>query len=1184
MLEKTAASLEPCGLQRVLPGAKNSLQSRRQLHTAFWQHGAADVELTNAWQALMHGVLDSSNTSSSRPGDLTTAPAIRASTFLLDFLYPSGSLAFLRRFSPTSVDRFDPYRQPHSFAKVSPRLYTSSAPLRQARKDSEETNSPQQEDTETLNEDETTSDLGPPISETVYGVEQRSEGLQATKISADDVAKIRSYARQLAKLLAREDPQDADQVWYHYNALDAQSQGLYRARTLSFLSKTHRVTDSWKIIELFQLLASSEWEGYSFLAALRAQLNLGNEDEALDIFGKALKLPDIDDYALAKALDMLLTAAFKSADLDFALNFATGIWQFYETLSTRFDLRRLARDFHQLASVPGLAEKVLSIKDYLTDEKQSPLCLEAREALLKLLVRRALVNCAFDQVEPLLLLTKEFAAFEQYLHNCQDNRQRLHIAMYKIYRTLPGALPSASVLLETFRVYESSDQNSVQLAGAELIWGDWHRFHEMPSRRAFQKFLAFYAAQGNKERVFSLWSDYLTRFPDLDVIKGDDTFTYLLQVHAVREEVGLVQTIFDDISGKFGMKPNRHCWNILLNAYVKAADYTGAIRTFEELSLAVGSDRYSFGTMMQMAASRGDLGFTINLYRRGRRKGAIENDPATLAALVEAYCQNDHFHEAEDVCIRSAKKGLKDTWLWNRLLNAYGMRRNLASINRLLNVMTDLDIPYDPFTYQFLLLGLGLCRQPQHALALLAVAIKERAFEVSQDHFLILMGAFIKTGEPQLVIKIHELMEECGVRPTSSSMTQVMTALAQWQKMPMWLRRTKSFKGSVGKAMRRFYKTFSSSHRDDAKRLSTRSRNAEEPSATRLLESDRATFQLSRMIYLFTQMKDLTRTYELLDLYRLVVYGDKDSANQLPIQLLDSLMWAEYAEKNYDGVRRIWDIALALAKEGGVSMDRVEGDTTSPRISPRYAYVLSDGLKVMQHVCMATEDSLSLQKLMEEVTEAGFEIDSKNWNLHIQFLVRLKAYEPAFSLCEKHLMPNWTGWAIERARANVKNELPLDMRRRGRAPRFLRIVTHTMYYLARGYMELERMSPWSDDAARLMRYVESDAPRCYRAIMSMTAINSDMERQILEGAEPGEILARIPEELPTGLEISAKYKNKSRIKQENGINDDSVETYVGFDYIGDDGDEPAAKHTLPEDPADEDPSPENPADKHNQAG
>ncbi|KAK6853375.1 hypothetical protein PG995_010187 [Apiospora arundinis] len=1160
MLEKTAASLEPCGLQRVLPGATKSLQSRRQLHTAFWQHGAADVELSNAWQALMHGVFDSNTMDSSRADGLPPAPAIRASTFLLDFLYPSGTIAFLRRFSPASIDRFDSYRTPQSFAKVSPRLYTSSAASRQAYRDSGEPDLAHHKDMKTLPEIETielsTAELNGSLdSKRDHNAEEISEGLKTIENSAGDAAKNKSYAKQLAKLLERDDPEDADQVWYHYSALDAQSRKVYRAQTLFFLSKTHRVTDSWKITELFQLLSPNEWEGYSFLAGLTAQMNLGNEEAALDIFGKAIGLSNIDDLALVEALDILLASALKSTTLDFA----TSIWQFYEPLSTRLNFEGITSQLPRVASVPGLGDKVLGNQAYFTGA-ETGIPVKGRQALLKLLVRRAVMNCANNQVDPLLRLTQDPIAFEEYLHKFIPSRKKLHISVYRMYRALPDASPSAMVLHETFRAYNSLNQNSAKLAGAELLWGDWHKFHEMPSRRAFQKFLAFYASQGDKERVFSLWNDYLTMFSSLDVLQGDDTFTYLLQVHAVREEVDLVQSIFDDISGRFGLKPNRHCWNILLNAYVKAADYENAIRIFEDLSLAVGPDRYSYGTLMQMAASRGDLGFTVNLYRRGRRKNVIDNDSATLAALVEAYCQNDHFHEAEDVCIRSAKRGLKDTWLWNRLLHAHGIRRNLASINRLLNVMTDLDVPYDNYTYQELLLGLALCRQPQHALALLAVAIKERAFDVHPDHFHILMGAFIKTGEPQLVMRVHQLMEECGFQASSSSMVHVMTALTQWQKMPMWLRRKTSFAGSVGKSIKAFYKSFGPS-RNEGPRMRW-ARSAQKPSATRLLESDRAAFQISRMIYLFTQMKDMARVQELLDLYREVVYGDKNSTNQLPIQLLDSMMWAEYSEKNYDAVRETWNIMLASAKDGGLSADWIEGDATTPQISPRHVYVLSTGLEVMQHMYMALEDGLALQKLIEEVRAAGFEIDSKNWNLHVQYLVRLKAYQPAFDLCEQWLMPNWTGWAVERARANAKNELPLDMRRRGRAPRFLRIVTHTLYYLARGYMELKRMSPWSSDAARLMRHVETATPRCHRALMSMTAVNSDVERQILEGAEPRDVLVR--------RGGRAREENDVERAGAPGRDDYDDDMYTGYDYTGEDGDEPDNEYAYLENPSGED--------------
>lgn len=1029
----------------------------------------------------MHGFADSATTDSGarKPApDAPNATVIRASTFLLDFLYPVGTVAFLRRFYPTAIDRRDSHRAIQSFAKVSPRLYTSSAPSSEARAAVQEE---QRGDAGEQVGNGASSDLA--LTRDPSGLE-----VPSTSLAPGDVAR---HSKALTHLLAVGNPDDGEQVWNHYASLDRSTRRDYLSPTLLFLSKTNRATDSWRIIELFQQLAPYQWDSNSFLAGLTAEMNLGNEAKALSIFTTGLGLSHIDTDALVEALDILLASALRAPDLSQVKK----VWSSYLAIQARINIEGITDQLHRVAAVPGLAAKVLEGKPFFRHKSKNQNNPEGKIPLLKLLTRRALCSCTDDEVKPLLQLTTDPAAFEEILRRPNPQWKKLRIAVYHMYRNIPGeAAPSHAVLHEVFRAYCSLSSTPDKLAGAELLWGDWHKYHKHPTRRAYQRYMAFYASRGDKARVFDMWEDYIRLYDKSDdVLRADDTFAHLLQVHAVRQELDQVLEVFSSITDKFKLQPSRACWNIVLNAHRRAYDYDGAIRVFERISETVGADRWSYATLMQMAASRGDEAFTMDLYRRARRENVIDNDVATLAALIEAYCQNDHFNAAEDVCVRSAKRGMKETQLWNRVLHAYAIRANLASINRILNLMTDMGISYDEATYQELLLGLALCRQSHHALHLLAVAIKDNAFEVQEHHFHTLMGAFIKTAEPHLVLRIHKLMEQCGLRSSAASMTHVMTALGQWHKMPLAMRRGQRLTDAVGKVWREFYQLFQRDYRGVANNRPSSYRSP----ASMVMQTSPLAFQIGRMVYLFTQMKDMGTVEELIELYRYVVQGDKHSNEPLPAALLNSLMLAHASEQKYDTVHEIWNTMFAMAKEGGLSAEYTERSPRTSKISPRFKYILSDALKVMQNMYMAQGDTAGLQKLVEEVYREGFEIDSKNWNLHIQCLVRLKAYRPAFELCEKWLMPNWAGWATVRRRENMKNELPLDLRRKGQMRRVLRPVAHTLYYLARAYMELDRMSPWSPEAAKVLGEVEAKTPRCYRAIMSMMRVHTDAEHAIL---------------------------------------------------------------------------------------
>ncbi|KAI1079513.1 hypothetical protein F5B20DRAFT_167007 [Whalleya microplaca] len=1128
MLEKTATSLEPCGFQRVVPGATKSFRTSRQLRTAFWQHGAAEIELSTPWQALMHGTFDPAVDSAS--DEENRSPQLCASTFLLDFLYPSGAIALMRRLTPISSNRPDSLRYGQPFTKLVPRLHTSSIPRRQAHSSSSEPEAPQEvrelgdkgsadgasntqvEEINTTQVEEVGGDASLNDAVVDVALDSHVEPDERPETSEDHTEHSEAnghHAKILTSLLAGNNPEDADRVWFHYKALDESTQSIHTAQVLIFLSTSGRVPDSWKISELFHKLKPFQWSNTIFVAGITAELSLQNTRQALGIFVEGLELSTLDTMPLVDALDVLLSSALRSSSLDFLTN----IWTYYPQMAAKWDFGGITSQLGNVASVPGLAEKALELQTHKLELSweggDTSIYQEAQDTLLRILVRRALVSCTDAQVAPLLNITRDPMAFEEFLGDAVSKRRsKLATEVYQVYRQLPGCVPEPRILHETFKAYNTMDApKSAKLAGIELLWGDWHKFHTTPHRRAFSRYLAFYASLGNTQRVHKIWAQYVKLDCDsrgFSILQGDDTFVHLLQVHAVRGEVEEVQRIFNDISDKFGITPNTYCWNVLLNAYAKAGDYDGAISTFDKLGAMGSPDRYSYGTMMQMAGGRGDLGFTVDLYRRARKAGMVVDD-AILSSLVDAYCQNEHFQEAQDVCLRAAARGIATTRMWNKLIHYHALRRDLAGINNILNLMAEKDIPYDQYTYKQLLLGLSLCQQSQHALQLLAVALKDNIFKVQADHFYIVMGALLRTGEPGPVQRLHELMQDSGFPTSSGSLFRLSQAILQWNNLPPSQRQRSSPRQWLGKALRSFYEIYGL---DDRMSLDNSfSRRPRRSQRGELLRLDTEQFYFGNMVYIFTQLKDFGSARELVRLYRYVFQAKQDTEGVLPISMLSSVMLADLQEKHYDRVEATWSLLFETAKKEARSSDYNEDLPHTPKISARYRYILSGGLKVMQEMLFSQEDAAGLKSLVEDVVAEGFELDSKNWNYYVQLMVQLKQYKEAFFVCEKMLMPNWTGWFMVRIKENMRNKLPLDVRRKGVSPIHLRPVTTTLYHLARGYMELDKLSPWSSDAAKMLQEIDTECIKVTRAIKSMIRVYSDLESEIFgESAPPTDLM------------------------------------------------------------------------------
>ncbi|KAJ1333522.1 pentatricopeptide repeat-containing protein PET309 [Microdochium nivale] len=1081
MLEKTAASLDHCGLQRVLPSGVASLRTSRRLHTTFWQHGAAtSVELSQAWQSLMHGNLARDEHADS--DDTRNGANLTASSFLLDFLYPNGAVALMRRWVSASDQ---PFRKPFSVSPARP--YTSSA----SRRASAEVGATRTATDEGVAKIDAYQDTSSDSHKSADATDSTSQPTASSLPS--------QHEDDLLSILGRNDVDEADQLWHQYKNLKTVSAPRHTAQVMEFLSSTGRLADSWKVSELFHQVDLMDWDDRIFMNGVFAEVKLQNTQHALELFEKALDNGSISSAALVYVLDLLLDASLRALGTESLL----AVWSLYPKLSDRLDLEAVTPQLQLVSAIPGLADMALKLKDtlrsaipgrnYSIEEDRS------FSILQRILVRRAVTTCVGNQVLPLLEITRDPAAFEEFLKGSTGRRQyNLATEVYEIYRTLPSIVPSRVVMYEVFKAYTKLRANfGTKLAGLEQLWADWHAFHKQPSQRAYQRYLAFFAEFGDKSKVHSLWIDYIYLYADANVlISGSDTFAHLLNVHAVLGEEGEVQRIFDDMQNKFRLRPNIYCWNILLNAYARAGNYDKAVETFELLSAKQQPDRYSYGTMMQMAGSRGDLSYTADLYRKARSQG-LRADAAILGSLVEAYCQNDMWSEAQDVCMRAAKLGTLATRIWNKLLYYHALRRDLAKVNDLLQIMADSGVPYNNYTYQQLLLALSLCRQADHALHMLTIGLKDKIFEVTTDHFYIVMGAFIRTGEIPQVLRLSKLMEEYGFYKSSKITFRLAEALAQWRRSAhnaQSKRIEERFLAAL-QAFRHVYyaHTPQSSSNDEMQPPAGPGKASERG----LMTAGSDETQFGTLSYLLGQLKDHTASKDLVRLYQLVFAEQEGEKHVLPVALLNSVMAGHLAEGKHDEVGATWTALFKNARKKLRSKDYSDSDDLS-RISAKYQYILCTGLKVLLEAMLARKDAIGMQEVVARVLAEGFLLDSKTWNYYVQALVQLHQYQPAFAACEDMLMPGWRGWFRARAREPIPNQLPLDIRRKGSSPRYLRPVTTTIYRLAKGYIELDKMAPWSAPAGKLLEEVEASSPMTMRAIKSILRVHSRLEYEIFE--------------------------------------------------------------------------------------
>lgn len=1035
MLERTAASLEPCNFQRVLPPTTISLKSHRRLHTAFWHHGAAEIELSGVWQALVRDPLESLSIFPV-PRHLRAEPLI-ASTFLLDFFNPQIASSLLRRLSPSVLDK---YERPRLYLRSAvPRLFTSS--VASAKK-----SQPQPHAEEV------------PVASAV-GHDSAHDALPLEQEGLD------------------EDYEDYEDEYDESTSLaDA---GADSARTAAKRPTKNR----WDTLhDIFQSGESS-----NLIYAWRLYHSTRDKER-----WRAMRNEFLDYATKCRSMEQLLAMAIKFSHWETFGN----IWERYPDAHLA-DAEEL--NWEHIESVLSMEEIANGIKAlvFRIDAASPSIVRDDDPDFSKSLLDRVITPCvrkywrelkAYDLALVLHLL-KDHLLYEDLICRSKELGSSLTIKLYRQYRKLPGVKLRGHVMREMLKkVFFPADD----AAGMEMMRKDWLTRFTRLDIPGYRLFMTFHARRGDATTVQRFWDAYTADYPDRKSPVGsrDPEYLPLLHVQAVRGELSEVRRVFNGLQNDYGANLPVICWNVLLNAHAKAGEYDTAIRVFTVLQDACKPDEYSYGTMMGMSGTRGDLEFTLELYRMAKNDG-VEPNITMIDCVVEAYSQNDRHLDAERICAMTTKAGKfkpkEFTVLWNTLLYHQASRRDLTAVNRLLVAMTELGVPYDNETYDHLLRGLALCRQPHHALYLLTSAVKSHSFKPTVRHYALLMSAFMHSGQPMEALQSSTILRDLGIPQSNEGMMRVFKALGAVAQMSPDEDNSKQ-QSLLTSALRQFRQAMDPARRSKRvpQRGDARVQTLKFPD-TLANRTDLA----SVLIFVFTQMRQTIAVPEILQLWQ---NSSPEAAKQEPpLRLLEALMLSAFHDGNYDEVKDLWneifDRAIQMAHVGAPG-------TTRDEPLPSMRYILNNPLKTMQRMYAAQGDADGLRQVISSVLQAKFRLDSKNWNYYVQFLASMKKFREAFIVCEEQLMPHWFGWQrVRRIVSDAKTRLPLELRRKGASPRVNRPITHTLLTLTKAYMDLEQMSAWSPEADRLLAYIVDKCSGVMAAVKTLIRTGDETERK-----------------------------------------------------------------------------------------
>jgi pentatricopeptide repeat-containing protein PET309 len=909
----------------------------------------------------------------------------------------------------------------------------------------------------------------------------------------------RSGPDLLVDLMQKENGHLYDEVWDEYTRLEDDIQCLFRRDVIEYLARARGTAQAERILSIFKQLSSASWTNETVTIVVAIMLRLELVRDALATCKTALS-----ERSLVGGIDNLLAYALKVNGWDILKE----LWIPYSEKEKA--TRQLPIELSEVAALPDLGRAVLRAYKSLEAEQEKPnaeqgLAQGEFEAMENLLVRAAAsaINqpCRPSDAPALLAKLRNKAVYHNYIRTALGNKQTQFLpAIYRAFRALDGVRINQPILHGMFDVFYPHD-----IQGLEEIFEDYHRIHGSLDFPGHLRYLKLYSKRGDLKSLGRVWNSLVSRYQGKGVLKRPETWNILLNAYAERIEVDEVERRFAEMKDFHGVEPDVQSWNIRMKVYVLAKKYDKVLAVFDELCATVEPDSYSYGTLMSMSGNRGDLDFTLQLAQRAKSEG-IPISTTMVTAVVKAYLHHRRVKEAILACIKLSTAKLDSGALapaWNVLLRHLSLSGSLTSVYRVLGLMSEHGVAWDAITYEHLLRALVICRQVDHAYKLLQVAFERKAFAVTPKHCAVVMGGALRVKQWGLVKGIKNWMQNNGLElpadtllnvadatlniksirssngrrlvPTTEQQAMSRTVVGHYRKMMATAKANNSVDGDqpldsqttmLGQPLRPYSGDYASTLRD--------------------------TSLMSRSLRLLGKLNDFNSVEELATVYSSLYPSSRPGEENLPADVLASLMTSDFDAGNFGRVRIAWDFLFAKALESGRSPSTSEGE-----ILPGHQWDLVAPFKVMLRVVRAERDADAILGLVYDVTKEGFKLDNPCYNYVVRDLLELRRWKEAFKICETMLMEGWTGWALERQQRHGRAvSLWLSYRRQHARPRHLRPISYTMILLAAEFKKFSEAAPWNPDSQVAYSFIEENCPRITRAIRTMVYSGSGIEAKL----------------------------------------------------------------------------------------
>ena len=970
----------------------------------------------------------------------------------MDFLYPAQTVAFFQRLASRDVTTLLGHRRertPHPRS----RAYTSSA-------------------------SEFASNVGS------KSVEGDAERILANVTTGDEVRK------RFSGLLEDAFPSGShDELWQAYQSLQDLSLSPSPAeliKLLRCLSTSRSKLDTERSLILFATIPVPERRAIHYNHAIAATLYQNNLETALELHREALSRIQVSVGTSA-----ILGYTIQREQWEPAIETWHRYWFYKQMYVERPDIW-VGIDALPLPELMGKAASAADFALHVAESASEEGATAARDFALQLILRSFVIyGTMFDPDKQRDLFEKAKAlkqpglemyqsAISQLLSIDSPDHGRAAINRYREMRNTPPLVPDHDLMNQVLGRLCAIHSPT----GMFLMLEDYRRYHGGPTPFTLKQIIRELAYQGNSEAVFILFEEFRTRFRNP---KGTSLFNSLLFVFFRRAQAEKVVQVFQSLQKDYGFAPDLGSWNLVISTFARVGDYDGALSWFNKLAEnKLKPDAQTYVTMMAMYARRGDLEAVAGLLRQSRSDG-VNTTIEMMDNLVMTYINNDQLDKAQRIVDEALQMELKGsrTRMWNLLINAYAMRRDLEKVSQIHKRMQQAGVPSDSMTYAALMQSLVIAKQTDAARKILQVVMPKSRIRASPLHYAIVMGGYIAVGEHRKVFVLYNRMLKRNMKPVPSTQNAILRAAASIDLKQARKDGVEGVQTELTRAQGVLEQTLADM---DPMELAGR-----EPvkffGADRLDEAFSSSY-FSYMIFLYGRRNAFDKVSELYERYTATAQKFRhDVELSPPIQMISALMVAHVSANDYDEVEKCWYLALDKA-------EKLARRSTASNFSEG-GWVLPYRRFIMNIPLLHYMKSLEAQHRIDDITTtiddlhfSGYALTNKSWNAYVQVLVRNDQEALAYRLCEEQLMDGWPGWESFGGTWNLKKRFravkPTRLQPNRRMPSY-----PTLVFLAGAYMDAQ------SEAGKKLEELRKAAPRTVDAVTNMPRLNDEWQSSVL---------------------------------------------------------------------------------------